>query len=33
MGEIVEVDVLEFKFRFGELLVPNEAGVGLGGGF
>ena len=31
--KIVEVDVLAFKFRIGWILVPNEAGVGLGGGF
>ena len=31
--KIVEVDVLDFKFRFGWILVPKEAGVGLGSGF
>ena len=28
-----EVEVLDFKFRFGWILVPKEAGVGLGSGF
>ena len=31
--KIVEVEVLDFEFRFGWILVPKEEGVGLGSGF
>ena len=31
--KIVEVEVLDFKFRFGWIFVPKEAGVDLSSGF
>ena len=31
--KIVEVEVLDFEFRFGWILVPKRAGVGWGSGF